>query len=68
MFFRTQKKQRAFSIIFTIDKQGNILNDRATRTMILSDHRFTYSDVQSIIENKKETKSKTKNSKNQLEY
>ena len=55
-----KKNKRAFSIIFTIDKQGNILNDRATKTMILSDHRFTYSDVQSIIENKKETKSLNK--------
>ena len=55
-----KKSKRAFSIIFTIDKQGNILNDRATKTMILSDHRFTYSDVQSIIENKKETKSLNK--------
>ena len=55
-----KKNKRAFSIIFTIDKEGKILKDRATKTTILSDYRFTYSEVQSIIENKKETKSKNK--------
>ena len=49
-----KKSKRAFSIIFTIDKEGNVLKERATRTMILSDYRFTYSDVQSIIDSEKE--------------
>ena len=55
-----KKNKRAFSIIFTIDKEGNILKERAARTIILSDYRFTYSEVQSIIENEKDKKNKNK--------
>ena len=55
-----KKKKRAFSIIFTIDKKGNVLKERATRTTIYSDYRLTYSDVQNIIENNKEGKKKYK--------
>jgi len=55
-----KKKKRAFSIIFTIDKKGNVLKERATRTTIYSDYRLTYSDVQNIIENDKEGKKKYK--------
>ena len=55
-----KKKKRAFSIIFTIDKKGNVLKDRATRTTIYSDYRLKYSDVQDIIENNKEGKKKYK--------
>ena len=55
-----KKNKRAFSIIFTIDKEGNILKERAARTIILSDYRFTYSEVQSIIENEKDKNNKNK--------
>ena len=55
-----EKNKRAFSMIFTIDKEGNILKERAGRTIIMSDYRFTYSEVQSIIENEKEKKIKNK--------
>ena len=55
-----KKNKRAFSIIFTIDKEGKILKERATKTTISSDYRFTYSEVQSIIENKKNTNTKNK--------
>ena len=55
-----KKKKRAFSIIFTIDKKGNVLKERATRTTIYSDYRLTYSDVQNIIEKNKEGKKKYK--------
>ena len=55
-----KKKKRAFSIIFTIDKKGNVKKERATRTTIYSDYRLTYSDVQNIIENNKEGKKKYK--------
>ena len=55
-----KKKKRAFSIIFTIDKKGNVLKERAKRTTIYSDYRLTYSDVQNIIENNKEGKKKYK--------
>ena len=64
-----KKNKRAFSIIFTIDKEGNLLKERAARTIILSDYRFTYSEVQSIIENEKDKNNKkTKNLKNQLKH
>ena len=55
-----KKNKKAFSLIFRIDKEGNILKERATRTKIYSDYRFTYSEVQSIIEDDKETKNKYK--------
>tara|TARA_A200000113_G_scaffold91213_1_gene81663 strand:+ start:52 stop:2136 length:2085 start_codon:yes stop_codon:yes gene_type:complete len=55
-----KKKKRAFSIIFTIDKKGNVKKERAARTTIYSDYRLTYSDVQNIIENNKEGKKKNK--------
>ena len=55
-----KKSKRAFSIIFTIDKGGNVLKERATKTIILSDYRFTYSEVQSIIENEKDEKNKNR--------
>ena len=54
------KKKRAFSIIFTIDKKGNVKKERAARTIIYSDYRLTYSDVQNIIENDKEGEKKYK--------
>ena len=55
-----KKKKRAFSIIFTIDKKGNVIKERAARTTIYSDYRLTYSDVQNIIENDKEGEKKYK--------
>ena len=55
-----KKKKRAFSIIFTIDKKGNVKKERAARTIIYSDYRLTYSDVQNIIENDKEGEKKYK--------
>ena len=55
-----KKKKKAFSIIFTIDKKGNVTKERAARTTIYSDYRLTYSDVQNIIENNKEGKKKYK--------
>ena len=55
-----KKKKRAFSIIFTIDKKGNVKKERAARTTIYSDYRLTYSDVQNIIENDKEGEKKYK--------
>ena len=48
-----KKKKKAFSVIFTIDKKGNVIKKRATKTTIYSDYRFTYSEVQSIIEKNK---------------
>ncbi len=55
-----KKRKKAFSLIFIIDKEGNILKERATKTQIFSDFRFTYSQVQSIIENDQVAKRKYK--------
>lgn len=40
----------AFSVIFTLDEEGNILDTWQGKTIIHSDHRFTYEQAQSIIE------------------
>ena len=50
------KKRKGIFIIFKIDKKGNVKKERAARTIIYSDYRLTYSDVQNIIENDKEGK------------
>jgi len=40
----------AFSVIFTLDVDGNILNTWQGKTVIHSDRRFTYEEAQDIIE------------------
>ena len=40
----------AFSVIFTLDSDGNILNTWKGKTVIHSDKRFAYEDAQEIIE------------------
>ncbi len=40
----------AFSVIFTLDKDGNILDTWQGKTVIHSDKRFTYEEAQEIIE------------------
>jgi ribonuclease R len=40
----------AFSVIFTLDGDGNILNTWQGKTVIHSDRRFAYEDAQEIIE------------------
>ena len=40
----------AFSVIFTLDRDGNILNTWQGKTVIHSDRRFTYEEAQDIIE------------------
>lgn len=41
----------AFSVIFNIDSNGNILNEWFGKTVINSDMRFAYEDAQEMIEN-----------------
>lgn len=41
-----------FSAVFTLDNQANILDQWFGRTVIHSDRRFTYEEVEKIIENK----------------
>ena len=55
-----KKKKKAFSLIFIIDNEGRIIKERATKTTIFSDYRFTYSEVQAVIEDEKETINKNK--------
>lgn len=40
----------SFSVIFTIDKEGNIIKEWHGKTIIHSNRRFTYEEAQSIIE------------------
>jgi len=40
----------AFSVIFTLDSDGNILDTWQGKTVIHSDRRFTYEEAQEIIE------------------
>lgn len=49
---RPHEDKLCFSAIFTLDKQGNILTEWFGRTIINSDHRYTYEEAQLIIENK----------------
>lgn len=41
-----------FSAVFTFDKKLNITSSWFGRTIIHSDHRFTYEDAQEVLENK----------------
>jgi ribonuclease R len=40
----------AFSVIFNLDKNGNIINEWQGKTIIHSNRRFTYEEAQEIIE------------------
>jgi len=47
---RPHEDKLTFSCIFQIDAKGDILNRWIGRTLIHSNHRFTYEDVQQIID------------------
>lgn len=47
---RPNEEKLTFSTIFTITPQGQIKDQWIGRTVIYSDHRFTYEEVQAIIE------------------
>ena len=49
---RPHEDKLCFSAIFQITSKGEIKNYWLGKTIIHSDHRFTYEDVQEIIENK----------------
>jgi ribonuclease R len=40
----------SFSVVFKLDSEGNVLDEWFGRTVIHSDHRFTYEEAQNIIE------------------
>lgn len=47
---RPHEDKLCFSAIFTLDHNGHILDEWFGRTVIHSDHRFTYEEAQMIIE------------------
>lgn len=47
---RPNETKLCFSVIFTLDEQGNIHDKRIRKTVIHSDRRFTYNEVQTILE------------------
>ncbi len=49
---RPNEDKYTFSVIFQITNRGEIKHKWIGRTIIHSNHRFTYEDVQQIIENK----------------
>lgn len=47
---RPFEEKLCFSIVFEIDTEANIINEWVGRTIIYSDRRFSYDEVQNIIE------------------
>ena len=47
---RPGEDKLAYSCIFEMDDNANVINSRITHTVIRSDHRFAYEDAQAIIE------------------
>ena len=50
---RPHEESLCFSVIFEFDSKANITNYRFAKTIIYSDHRFSYEDAQQVIESKK---------------
>jgi ribonuclease R len=49
---RPHEDKLTFSAIFHMNEKGEVKNIKLSKTVIHSDHRFTYEDVQEIIESK----------------
>lgn len=49
---RPNEEKLAFSVVVTLDKEGRISDKWIGKTVIESDNRFTYDEVQEIIEGK----------------
>ncbi|HRG84634.1 MAG TPA: ribonuclease R [Chitinophagales bacterium] len=49
---RPHEEKLTFSAIFEMDEKGHIVNEWFGKTVIYSDRRFTYEEVQEIIESK----------------
>ena len=47
---RPNEDKLCFSVVFKIDHNGHVLDEWFGRTVINSDHRFTYEEAQAIIE------------------
>lgn len=50
---RPHEDKLCFSAIFTLDQNGHVLDEWFGRTVINSNHRFTYEEAQEIIETNK---------------
>ena len=50
---RPNEEKLCFSAVITMNSNAEILKEWFGRTVIYSDHRFTYEDAQSVIEQKK---------------
>ena len=50
---RPQEEKLCFSAVFTINAQAKVVDEWFGRTVIYSDHRFTYEGAQEVIEKKK---------------
>jgi ribonuclease R len=49
---RPNEDKLCFSVIFTFDKDANVLDEWFGKTIINSNHRYTYETAQEVIENK----------------
>lgn len=52
---RPQEEKLTFSAVFEINDKAEVVKEWFGRTVIYSDHRYTYEDAQEIIENKEVT-------------
>jgi len=50
---RPNEEKLCFSAVFELNEKAKIKKEWFGKTVILSDHRFTYEDAQKVIENKK---------------
>lgn len=50
---RPKEEKLCFAAVFELDEEANIMNEWFGRTVIFSDRRFAYEEVQTIIEEKK---------------
>ncbi len=48
---RPKEDKFTFSAVFTLDKEGTILDEWYGRTVINSDYRFSYEEVQNLLDN-----------------
>jgi ribonuclease R len=49
---RPDEEKLCFSVIFEMNEKAEVLSSRICRTIINSDHRFTYEEAQAVIENR----------------
>ena len=50
---RPQEESLCFSVIFEFDSDANVIDYRFAKTVIYSNHRFSYKDAQEVIDSEK---------------